>query len=151
MKWNQWNPSPVAAAVVMVLMASSVVFAAAATAPAVPPVVAAVPAVPTPSVGLSVADLNNQSQSNIAMAQMLFKLGQMQGELASLKQQQEAGALDAKKVADQLKTAQDGLKASQARVTELSKPRCDDASSLSHSAPTATFEQKFTVSPSKKK
>jgi hypothetical protein len=133
------------AAIAIVLLAGvglSGTLALADTAPA---------AAPTPPVGLSVADLNNQSQSNIAMAQMLFKLGQMQGELASLKQQQEAGALDAKKVADQLKTAQDGLKASQARVTELSKPRCDDASSLSHSAPTATFEQKFTVSPSKKK
>ena len=64
-------------------------------------------------------------------------------------------ALDAKKMADQLKTAQDGLKASQARVTELSKPRCDDASSLSHSAPDhpvhPQFEQNSAVPAPKKK
>jgi len=108
-------------------------------------------AAPTPPVGLSVAELSDQSQRNISMAQMLFKLGQMQGELASLKQQQEAGALVAKKVADQLKTAQDGLRASQAQLAERSKPRCDGVSYLLHYAPDHQLEQNSAVPAPKKK
>lgn len=100
----------------------------AATTPPSPPAIASpVSATPT-APPTDVVDLNNQSQSNIAMAQMLFKLGQLQGQLAGLRQQDAAKAIDDANLKEQLKVAQ-------GRVADLSRPRCDGAAYLSHSAP----------------
>lgn len=88
----------------------------------------------SPPPAMDVSDLSNQSQQNIAMAQMLFKLGQLQGQLATLTQQKTSQAAEVARLTTELKTVQD-------HAADLSKPRCDGVAYLKHSAAPAPIKK----------
>jgi hypothetical protein len=82
----------------------------------------------------SIPDLMNQSQTNISMAQMMFKVGQLQGQLAQKITEIDHLKAGKPQAADTAGLSQQ-LKAAEARIADLSKPRCDGPQYLPHSSP----------------